>query len=260
MKIAVSCGLGVDSTALLVLLKQQKRTPDFIVFADTGGEKPETYHFKSILEKWIIENNFPHLVTVKNERTRRGKLVTTLEDDCLAGEKLPDIAYGKKGCSITWKKEPAHRYIKQQVKGEPVKWLISFNADEERRKIPGADFEYPLIEADWGRIDCIKQIILEGLPVPPKSACFYCPSSKKSEIQALARLHPDLAERAIALEKNAANRNSSVKGLGRGWDWESIIRMEQKTDWLFPPSECGCVEAGVGIEEYWSQFSAVLSV
>ena len=38
-----SIGLGVDSTAALILASQQGISPRAIIFADTGGEKPETY-------------------------------------------------------------------------------------------------------------------------------------------------------------------------------------------------------------------------
>lgn len=42
-KIVVSYGGGTNSTALLVGMVNNKIIPDAIIFADTGGEKPETY-------------------------------------------------------------------------------------------------------------------------------------------------------------------------------------------------------------------------
>ena len=38
----VSFGGGVNSTALLIGLEERDERPDYILFADTGGEKPET--------------------------------------------------------------------------------------------------------------------------------------------------------------------------------------------------------------------------
>ena len=58
---------------------------------------------------------------------------------------------------------------------------------------------------------------------PIKSACFFCPANKKHEIEWLAENHPDLFERAIAMEKNA--NLSSIKGLGRWYNWEEYIKM-----------------------------------
>lgn len=43
----VSFGGGVNSTALLVGLEEREERPNYIVFADTGGERPGTYaHIK----------------------------------------------------------------------------------------------------------------------------------------------------------------------------------------------------------------------
>ena len=41
--LVVAYGLGVNSTALLVEFVKRDIRPDLILFADTGGEKPETY-------------------------------------------------------------------------------------------------------------------------------------------------------------------------------------------------------------------------
>lgn len=254
----VCYGMGVDSTALLCLLKKLGQKPDYIVFADTGGEKPETYHFKEIISKWIVEVGFPELVTVRSQRTRGGQVVNTLEEHCLAGQKLPSIAYGKKACSIDWKRSPTEKYFKDQ--NVNPHFLISYNADETRRAVPKEDASHPLIEHGIDRLGCLKLIIEEGLPVPTKSACFFCPSSNKNEVKALARKHPDLAERAIAIEKSAQVRvkhGSSTIGLGRHWRWEDVITSDR--DQLnFLPSDsslyCDCIEQGVSIEQYWRQF------
>jgi 3'-phosphoadenosine 5'-phosphosulfate sulfotransferase (PAPS reductase)/FAD synthetase len=45
--LVVAYGLGVNSTALLVEFVKQGIRPDLILFADTGGEKPETYAYQN---------------------------------------------------------------------------------------------------------------------------------------------------------------------------------------------------------------------
>lgn len=255
----VSYGMGVDSTALLCLLKQQNTPPDLVIFADTGGEKPETYHYKKIIEEWLLDNSFPPLVTVKNKRNRAGVECDTLEQHCLAGGKLPSIAYGKKACSLDWKKTPVEKFIKQAGIADPL-FLISYNYDELRRAIPRKNCTYPLIENKISRLDCLSLIVSEGLPVPAKSACFFCPSSKKSEILALNRLHPELAQRAINMEQKAEKRIQSTSqtiGLGRHFKWGDVVSMAEKQINLLPQDSslyCDCVEQGVSIEKYWTQF------
>ena len=261
MKKILSCGLGVDSTALAILCQQNNLIPDAIIFADTGGEKPETYHYKSIFEEWLKINNMPPLITVRGQRTRKGKVVNSLEEHCLVGEKLPDIAYGYKACSLDWKRDPVQKWVKQTFPDEPITYLISYNADERRRmrvsEKQDISFSYPLIDAEWDRLKCIKEIIESDLPIPCKSACFYCPSSKKEEVIMLSKRHPDLVKRAIEIERAAKKTNTSVKGLGRSFSWEYLIKNDNAQFSLFPDSmifDCSCIEAGVNLEPYWRQF------
>lgn len=51
------------------------------------------------------------------------------------------------------------------------------------------------------------------MPVPPKSACFYCPSTKPEELIQLARRHPDLARRAVVMEDRARPHLTKIQGL-----------------------------------------------
>jgi hypothetical protein len=82
---------------------------------------------------------------------------------------------------------------------------------------------YPLMEWGLDREQCKRIISEAGLAVPVKSACFYCPASKKHEIAWLKEHHPELLERALAIERNARARLRSVKGLGRSFSWEDQV-------------------------------------
>lgn len=101
---------------------------------------------------------------------------------------------------------------------------------------------YPLQEWGIDRIDCINLIAGAGLPLPMKSACWFCPASKKSEIVWLRDTHPLLFRRAIAIERSARNGRhglDSVKGLGRDFAWEefadkSIIYVDDSAETLRP--------------------------
>ena len=43
--VMVAYGCGLDSTGMVLGLIEKNMQPDAILFADTGGEKPETYKF-----------------------------------------------------------------------------------------------------------------------------------------------------------------------------------------------------------------------
>ena len=115
--------------------------------------------------------------------------------------------------------------------GKKITKALGYDAGERRRgeNIAESDkyrFWFPLKDWEWYLADCIEAFKRHGLPVPPKSACFYCPSSTKLEVRALAKDHPDLFERAVAIERNAENLQT-VKGLGRHWKWEELIQISE---------------------------------
>jgi hypothetical protein len=55
----IADGMGVDSTAMLLVLKACAIRPDLILFADTGGEKPETYRYIELRRAWLAASGFP---------------------------------------------------------------------------------------------------------------------------------------------------------------------------------------------------------
>ncbi len=85
--------------------------------------------------------------------------------------------------------------------------------------------EYPLIEHGIYQHHCIALIQSAGLPVPAKSACFFCPNAKPSEIVALKENHPELYARSIAIEQAGLTSARKIKGLGRRFAWEEIDKL-----------------------------------
>ena len=79
--LVVAYGLGVDSTALLVEFARRGIRPDLILFADTGGEKPETYAYLPVIQRYLAGAGFPAVVTVRYRPVRAA--YSTLEGQCL---------------------------------------------------------------------------------------------------------------------------------------------------------------------------------
>ena len=75
---------GTNSTAMLVGLHERGERPGLILFADTGGERPETYRHRDMVSGWCESVGFPRIVTVAEAET--------LEDNCLRRNALPGIA------------------------------------------------------------------------------------------------------------------------------------------------------------------------
>lgn len=249
MSAMVVCyGGGVNSLAVLVGMRERGMRPDAIVFSDTRGEKPATYgHIDNVLRPWLASAGFPDLTVVcraDSERTKTGD--SSLEDECLRLGTLPSRAYGFGTCADKWKIDPFKWWVKSWApaqeawsKGEDVVRVIGYDAGEERRvgttKDKGLSKWFPLIEWKWDRDACASAIARAGLLVPPKSACFYCPSSTKSEVLELKRRLPLLFERATEMERIAASTGRwSVKGLGRRFSWKELAEAEESQLNLFP--------------------------
>lgn len=247
--ILVSFGGGTNSTAMLIGMQERGIRPDIILFADTGGEKPHTYAHVKDMDKWLSSVGFPMLTVVKTV-DKNGDVID-LYDECIRNNSLPSIAYGFKSCSEKFKTRPQNKFmnnydpVKAHWKaGGKVKKFIGFDYGESHRVKDYSDnkydVEFPLVEWKWDRNDCVEAIKRAGIPQPMKSACFFCPSSKASEIKELAVVYPDLMERCITMEKNA--QLTQVKGLGRNFAWSSLIATDDMFADSYIEPVCGCYD------------------
>jgi len=260
----------VNSTAMLIEMQRHGIRPDLVLFADTGGERPETYESVFAFDVWLQAHGMPGIITVRHESKKWGD--KTLEEECLRTKSLPSIAYGYKKCSLKWKKAPQDKYVNnwQPAKdcwkaGGKVRKAIGYDLGEMRRAgIPNDDkytYEYPLIEWAWHRDCCEEVCFSEGITVP-KSSCFFCPSMKRHEIMGLPE---DLRVRVVAMENNmdltprepeydedtgtvGVARYPSVVGLGRSWAWRDLYAADKAQGKLCLfgderiEQDCGCYD------------------
>lgn len=243
--VVASFGGGVNSTAMLIGMWERGETCDLILFADTGGEKPHTYEHILDFSEWLVAHGMPIITTVKGSQAQQ-IIDGSLEGELLRRKSIPAIAYGFKTCSQKWKRDPCEKYIKENGFDGSVR-LYGFDADEPQRAKAFEGNRYPLIEWGWGREECIAAIDRAGVKQPGKSACFFCPSSKKHEIYELRRQYPELAARAVAMEKNA--ELTTIKGLGRNFSWGDLYAADDAQAKLFPDSpieiDCGCYDGAM---------------
>jgi hypothetical protein len=66
------------------------------------------------------------------------------------------------------------------------------------------------------RQDCINVIQRAGLPVPPKSSCYFCPFHRMSVWQEMRQKQPDLFWKAAALEETI-NKRREMLGKDKVW-------------------------------------------
>lgn len=270
-RIVVSYGMGLDSTATLVEMWKRGIRPDLIMFADTGGEKPETYDYLATINAWLRSIDFPAVTVVKYEPVRA--TYNTLEEKCLVNGVLVSLSFNQHQCALVFKRDVQVKYLKAWAQanvtdGAKILNVIGYDDSKADRKravksrrtqdgiaakiadrasdgkaplsdqwqVANCEMVYPL--QDWGleRPDLPAIVESVGLPVPMKSACFFCPASKPSEVVELKNNHPDLYLRAIEIEANAQPKLREPRGLGMGgWYWsdlEDVTNPDEAADFL----------------------------
>lgn len=235
--VVVAYGAGTNSVAMLLGLHERRERPDLILFANTGNEWQRIYQHIEIMREWCGRAGFPDITTVV-----KGGRQETLYENCIRMEMLPSIAYGFKGCSHKYKREPQDKFCNNWEParlaweaGLKVTKLIGYDTDEDHRaKIPEDAkyiYRYPHIEHGLSRSDCIAVIKRHGLPLPGGSACTFCPSSTREDIDELKFVEPESFRAALAMERNADGNLKTVAGLGRRFSWHEHSDDPADRDW-----------------------------
>ena len=194
MKRYLSHGMGVNSTALMLLLEDEGIEFES-VFVDHGGDYPETYEYVNYLRDKGFE------ITVIIPEVEGCK---TIEEYCMKWRIIPGRWW--RWCTDKFKIRPLIKYYEK-----PCIDYIGIDYDEQRRAKnlkakKGIINSYPLIEKKITRNACIDIVKEYGLNPPPKSGCWLCPFMPKLAMRALLLNHRDLYERRKYLEKNCQRK------------------------------------------------------
>ncbi len=89
-----------------------------------------------------------------------------------------------------------------------VQW-IGISVDEVHRMKPSKRANvkscWPLVDARISRHDCLEWMKKNGYPVPPRSACIYCPFHSDNVWRQLRDEEPDEFRNAVEFEKRIQN-------------------------------------------------------
>ncbi|WP_280390462.1 hypothetical protein [Nocardia brasiliensis] len=216
----ISYGGGVQSTALLVLAVSERIPVDAAVFANgDDSENPATLRYvREIAVPWAADNGFPvHIV----DRVKRDGTIETLWQRLMrpGSRSLPipvrmsNGAPGTRSCTADFKIKVIGRWLKAHgaTAQAPATVSIGISVDEieranNRRSEPYERIIYPLLDLRMRRVDCARLILDAGLPVPPKSSCFFCPLHRPTAWDALRVEQPELFDRACYLEDTLNQR------------------------------------------------------
>lgn len=233
----VSYGGGVQSTALLVLAATGRLDFPVFLMANVGddSENPDTLAYvRDVAAPYAEQHGIElHLL----DRVKRDGSVETLWGRLMweGSRSLPipvrmdNGAPGQRSCTADFKIRVTAHWLKAHGASEdhPATLAIGISADEVsrangRKHEPWERLVYPLVGLGeetglhMTRQDCAATIARAGLPVPPKSSCFFCPFHRPSAWVELRRTRPDLFEKSAQLERTLNERRDE---LGKDHVW-----------------------------------------
>ena len=201
---AISLGWGVQSFTLAAMSALGELEPvDVAIHADTTHESKLTYEFAARWTPWLEERGV-RVVTVSD--LEQAATVTTLKTD------IPAFTIGYSGnggmlrcqCTHRWKINPMRRWLQENRNGAQVEQWLGISLDEFQR-MKDSDRKYithrwPLIERRMTRLDCVVWLERNGIEIPPKSACTFCPFHSTAEWRRIKQTPEDWAE-AVAVDE-----------------------------------------------------------
>ena len=228
------CGIsgGKDSSALAVYLRDTVPEMEYF-FCDTGAELPETYEYLTRLqvilgkpiERLNATRGFDHWFEVF-----RGALPS------------PQMRW----CTKNMKIKP----IEEWIGNVPAVSYVAIRADESNRKgyistKSNIQTRFPFV-ADGIDRDGVMRILEDaGIGLPKyyewrtRSGCYFCFYQRKAEWIGLAERHPELFERAVAIEQKVL-QDAGVAGdadfrdramRGRQYTWsggETLTELKER--------------------------------
>lgn len=223
-----SFGGGVQSVACLILSAQGKIDCDTFVFANVGddSEHPATLdYFRNVA---IPYARLRHIELLEVRRQKRDGSFPTIYQTMLSNQRAPIPVYlsngapAKRACTVDYKIRVIEKWCKRNgaTKENPYNMLLGISFDEWKRMRTSQSLYmknvYPLVAMRLSRTDCIDIIIGEGLSIPHKSACWFCPYHSSDAWLELRSEEPELFEKACQME---ALKNKQLHALNKSSVW-----------------------------------------
>jgi hypothetical protein len=236
-------GLGLQSTALYYMSsKGQLPRVDYAIFSDLGKEGKATYQYLDFLLDWKAKHDGVPIVVCDSKNLFQDLTRPELAErftSIPSFVKKEDGSVGilKRQCTSEYKIQVIDDYLRDSVyqlpKGarRPVTemWLGITLDEIERLAIPQERWKintYPFVgyqvnargrvsKTAWtqamNRADVESWYRRESLPLPPKSACVFCPYQSDQMWLWRKQNHPE--DFAAAVQVDYAIRDSRIKGI-----------------------------------------------
>ncbi len=253
---AISYGGGVQSTAMVVLAAT--RNPDFekamggpvdaALFANVGddSEHPASLAYvREVAQPWAAERGLPvhelHKVLRTGQVETLWTRITNPQRKSIAapwrGENGAPVT---RDCTADFKVSVVTKWLREHgaTRDDPATVAIGISTDEIERSggkkgdRPAERRTYPLLDLGMSRADCAALINSVGIPVPPKSSCYFCPFHRPQVWAEMRRDEPDLFWASVALERFVSARQE-----GRGQRPLFLTRFGKPLDKAIPEAQ-----------------------
>lgn len=220
-----SFGGGVQSMSALVLAAEGHIDFPLFLMANVGddSENPGTIRYVEEYAKPFAADHGIEL-TVFDRVKRDGSVETLLGRLTREGSRSLPIpvrmsngAPGQRSCTADFKIKVIGKELKRRgaTQAAPATIGIGISVDEihraNNRKVePHEVITYPLLDLGLRRTDCARIIREAGLPVPPKSSCWFCPFHRPETWHDQRRDEPELFEKSCQLEELLNRRRDEL--------------------------------------------------
>lgn len=239
----ISLGLGQQSSVMYLMssLGIIERA-DYAIFADTGAESKATYSFFEWLKSWALKNDGVPILQVS-----KGNLYQDLMTSASGLRKrfasIPAFVRNTQGkigllrrqCTNEYKVQEIFRTLRMLYELKPRQrmppteiWLGITLEEKERTKFSPfgwLTYVYPFLNLRttkndfvrapytslYRRVECTQWLEYNGYPIPPKSACTFCPFQSNRRWLETRTNDPEEWKKLVLLDETI--RHSESKGI-----------------------------------------------
>ncbi|MFC0861649.1 phosphoadenosine phosphosulfate reductase [Sphaerimonospora cavernae] len=200
---------------MLVLAAQRQIDFPTFLFANVGDDSEHPATLAYVREVAMAYARQHGIEIHEIQRRRRDGSIETLWERLHQPQlrsipipvRMANGAPGRRSCTSDFKIKVVARWLREHgaTAHRPAVLGIGISLDEihranKRRSDPYEQIEYPLLDLGLRRDDCAQIISAAGLPVPPKSACFFCPYKTVDAWREQRRDEPELFAKSVQLE------------------------------------------------------------
>lgn len=204
----ISLGAGVQSSTMALMAAKGEigPMPTAAIFADTGAEPAGVMRWLDWLETQLP---FPVIRVMQGDGFKRA-LLDASDKKRVSTPPMHTENGGilNRQCTVDYKVAPIKREVRRLMKETGAalsqQW-IGISTDEAHRMKPSrvqyTKHRWPLIEAGMSRGACLAWMVKNGYPMPPKSACTFCPYHSDEAWQSLKDNDPDSWAEAVEMDE-----------------------------------------------------------